>query len=44
VGAGIEEDVVFAMDRSALLEAAARLIVMDPVKLAASASEKLSSI
>jgi len=39
-GAGFEEDVIFAMDRPALLEAAARLIVKGPAKPAASASEK----
>ena len=43
-GAGFEEDVVFAMDRPALLEAAAKLIVRGPVKPAASASEKPISV
>ena len=43
-GAGFEEDVVFAMDRPALLEAAAKLIVRGPVKPAASASEKSISV
>jgi len=37
-GAGFEEDIVFAMDRPALLEAAARLIVKGSAKQAARAS------
>jgi len=43
-GARYEEVIVFAMDRPALLEAAARFIVKGPTKPAASTSEKPISI